>query len=130
MVVDSSALVAILFDEPERDGFLRTIANANDPLVSAASLLESSIVLHAELGDDGFTDLDELVRTAGIRCVAVDEAQALAAREAWVRYGKGRRASAGLNFGDCFSYALAKTQDRPLLFKGNDFGQTDVHVAA
>ncbi len=128
MVVDSSALVAVLRDEPERPELLRLLASADDPLISAATLLECSIAMHNRAGAPGIARLDGLLRTAGIRCVAVDEAQALAARDAWLRYGKGR-SPARLNYGDCFSYALAKTQDRPLLFKGNDFGQTDVRVA-
>jgi ribonuclease VapC len=128
MVVDSSALVAVLRDEPERAEFLALLASDDDPLISAATLLECSIAMHNRAGAPGIARLDELLRVAGIRCVAVDEAQALAAREAWLRYGKGR-SPARLNFGDCFSYALAKTQDRPLLFKGNDFGETDVRVA-
>jgi ribonuclease VapC len=128
MVLDTSALVAILRDEPERADFVRLLARAEDPLISAATLLEASIVLHAKAGDDGVADLDRLLRAAGVRCVAVDAQQALAARTAWVRYGKGR-SPAGLNFGDCFSYALATTRERPLLFKGEDFSQTDVRPA-
>ena len=128
MVVDTSALVAILRDEPECERFLELLADSEDPLISAATLLESSMVMHGKRGDRAIARLDDLLLTSGIRCVAVDETQALAAREAWLRYGKGR-SPARLNFGDCFSYALAKTQDRPLLFKGDDFGETDVRVA-
>jgi ribonuclease VapC len=126
MVLDTSALVAILRGEPERERFLELLTASDDPMISAATLLECSIVQTSV--EEGITDLDDLLRAAGIRCVAVDEAQALSAREAWLRYGKGR-SPARLNLGDCFSYALAKTQDRPLLFKGNDFGKTDVRVA-
>jgi ribonuclease VapC len=126
MVLDTSALVAILRGEPEHERFVELLATSEDPLMSAATLLECSIVQFGV--EEGIADLDDLRRTAGIRCVAVDEAQALAAREAWMHYGKGR-SPAGLNFGDCFSYALAKTQDRPLLFKGDDFGKTDVRIA-
>jgi ribonuclease VapC len=127
MVLDTSALVAILRDEPERDEFLDLLAAADDSLISAATLLECSIV-QAKF-DDGVGDLDDLLRFAGVRCIALDATQALAAREAWLRYGKGR-APAALNFGDCFSYALAKTRNRPLLFKGEDFSRTDVAAAA
>jgi len=127
MVLDTSALVAVLSDEPERAAFIRLIADAKDPLISAATLLEASIVVQARTGTT--EDLDALLRAAGVRCVAVDAAQALAARAAWSRYGKGR-SPAGLNYGDCFSYALATTLDRPLLFKGDDFPQTDVRSAA
>jgi len=128
MVVDSSAVVAILEDEPERPSFVRALARATDPLMSAATLLESSIVMYWRGGDHGIEDLDDLLLSAGIRIAAVDVAQAHAARDAWLRYGKGR-SPARLNFGDCFSYALAKTTGRPLLFKGEDFGQTDVMPA-
>jgi ribonuclease VapC len=125
MVLDTSALVAILRDEPECVEFVHLLATADDPLISAAILLEASIVLHAKTGDDGVADLDQLLQAAGVRCVAVDVAQALAARTAWTRYGKGR-SSAALNYGDCFSYALATTLNRPLLYKGDDFTHTDV----
>jgi ribonuclease VapC len=128
MVLDTSALVAILADEPERTDFIRLLAGADDPLISAATLLEASIVMQARSGQGGVEDLDQLLQTAGVRCVAVDAAQALAARAAWTRYGKGR-APARLNYGDRFSYALATTLDRPLLFKGGDFAQTDVRRA-
>lgn len=128
MVLDTSALVAILRDEPERAELVRLLAASEDPLISAATLLEASIVLHSKAGEDGVADLDQLLQAAGVRCVAVDAAQALAARTAWARYGKGR-APAALNYGDCSSYALATTLDRPLLFKGEDFSQTDVRRA-
>ena len=128
MVLDTSALVAILLGEPERDQLIAVLADAADPLISAGTLLEASIVVQSKLGDDGLTDLDELLATAGVRCVAVDLAQVHAARDAFARYGKGRNA-AGLNFGDCFAYALAKVAGVPLLFKGDDFAQTDVVVA-
>jgi ribonuclease VapC len=128
MVVDSSAVVAILEDEPERPSFVRALARATDPLMSAATLLESSIVMHWRGGEQGIEDLDDLLLSAGIRVAAVDVAQAHAARNAWLRYGKGN-GPARLNFGDCLSYALAKTTERPLLFKGDDFAQTDVTPA-
>jgi ribonuclease VapC len=129
MVVDSSALVAILAHEPERDAYLRKLVSANDPVISAATLLETSLVLQRRVGSDGFDDVDDLLAHTRVRCVAVDETQARAAREAWARYSKGN-APAGLNFGDCFSYALAKTTGRTLLFKGSDFARTDVVAAA
>jgi ribonuclease VapC len=128
VVLDTSALVAILLGEPERDQLIAALADAADPLISAGTLLEASIVVQSKLGEDGLTDLDELLATAGVRCVAVDLAQVHAARDAFARYGKGRNA-AGLNFGDCFAYALAKVAGVPLLFKGDDFAQTDVVVA-
>jgi ribonuclease VapC len=128
VVVDTSALLAILLGEPERDRFIAAIAAASDPLISAATLLEASIVLRARTGSEGVQRLDELLLAAAIRPVGVDAAQAYVARDAFARFGRGRD-PAGLNFGDCFSYALAKSQDRPLLFKGEDFGRTDVDVA-
>ena len=125
MVVDSSALLAMLLGEPDGDSFVHLLAGASDPLISAATLVEASIVMQAKKGDRGVTDLDDLLSAAGVRCVAVDGAQAVIAREAFARFGKGR-APAGLNFGDCFSYALARATDRPLLAKGLDFGRTDI----
>ncbi|HEX7291038.1 MAG TPA: type II toxin-antitoxin system VapC family toxin [Conexibacter sp.] len=127
IVIDTSALVAILREEPEGLAFEKRLALANDPLISAATLFECSTV-QARF-DQGLRDLDDFMLATGIRVAAVDVAQAHAARDAWLRYGKGR-SPAGLNFGDCFSYALAKTTGRPLLFKGDDFAQTDVTPAA
>lgn len=118
----------MLFDEPERDPFIAQLADAEDPLISAATLVEASIVMHAKTGAAGVSDLDQLLAAAGARCVAVDDVQAHVARDAFARLGR-RRAPAGLNFGDCFSYALAKVTGRPLLFKGADFGQTDIAPA-
>jgi ribonuclease VapC len=126
MVLDTSAVVAILRREPERDTFAKLLAEARDPLISAATLFECSMV-QAKFAR-GLENLDDLVQATGIRVAAVDVTQAHAAREAWVRYGKGN-GSARLNFGDCLSYALAKTTGRPLLFKGDDFTQTDVTPA-
>ncbi len=128
MVLDTSALVAMLLGEPERDRFITVLADAEDPLISAATLLEVSIVVQSKLGDGGLEDLDQLLSAAGVRCVAVDLAQVHAAREGFARFGKGR-GPAGLNFGGCFSYALATVATRPLLFKGADFSQTDVSAA-
>jgi ribonuclease VapC len=129
VVVDTSALVAVLFDEPERERFIALLADAEDALISAATLVEATIVMQAKTGDDGVGDLDELLAAAAVRCVAVDSVQAYLARDAFARFGK-RRAAAGLNFGDCFSYALARATDRPLLFKGSDFSRTDVRTAS
>jgi ribonuclease VapC len=128
VVIDTSALVAILFGEPERDRFIGLLADADDPLISAATLVESSIVMLAKTGPDGIGDLDELLARAAVRCVAVDSEQARLAREAFTRFGKGR-APASLNYGDCFSYALARATDRSLLFKGDDFIRTDITIA-
>jgi ribonuclease VapC len=129
VVLDTSALLAMLLAEPERDAYVALLADAEDPLISAATLLEASIVMLAKTAEAGIRDLDELLATGGVRCVAVDEDQARLARDAFARFGKGR-SPAGLNFGDCFSYALAQAMGRPLLFKGNDFTKTDVTPAA
>ena len=125
MVLDTSALLAVLLGEPEQDRYVEALAAAADPLISAATLVEASIVMRARTGDAGVEDLDALLAAAGVRCVAVDEGQARLARDAFARLGKGR-APAGLNLGDCFSYALAAAMRRPLLFKGGDFSRTDV----
>jgi ribonuclease VapC len=128
MVIDTSAVLAILQDEPEGSAFNTVIAAAESCMLSAASLIELSIVLEARLGPDGQRDLDLFLSTAQINIVAVDRDQAELPRRAFGRYGKGRH-RAGLNFGDCFSYALAKGVGVPLLFKGNDFSHTDLESA-
>lgn len=128
MVIDTSAVAAILLGESERDRFIELLAGADDPLMSAATLLEASSVMLAKTGEEGVSDLDDLLASAGVRCVAVDMAQAILARKAFRRFGKGR-APAGLNYGDCFSYALATAMDRPLLFKGEGFTHTDIRPA-
>lgn len=129
MVIDSSAVVAILLGEQDSFVLSSRLVSAADPVISVASLLECSIVMHKRDRAGGVIRLDRLLRRTGIRCVPVDLRQTLAARRAWVRYGRGN-SPAGLNFGDCFSYALARTMDRPLLFKGGDFTRTDVRAAA
>ncbi len=128
MVVDTSALLAILFKEPDASAFAAAIAAAPKRLISAVSALEAAIVLACRKGADGVSVLDELLATAQFEIVSLDEAQYLLAREAYSRFGKGRH-PAGLNFGDCCAYALARHLDVPLLFKGNDFGKTDITVA-
>ncbi|MCP9888020.1 type II toxin-antitoxin system VapC family toxin [Cyanobium sp. ATX 6A2] len=128
MVIDSSAVLAILQNEPERRAFNEAIAAAETRLLSAASLVELSIVLEARFGPDGQGDLDLFLSTAQIEIVALDRDQAELARSAFSRYGKGRH-RAGLNFGDCFSYALAQWAGAPLLFKGDDFIHTDLEPA-
>jgi ribonuclease VapC len=125
IVIDSSALVAILRDEPERRGFIDVIIDHGDPRLSAATYLETSMVMELRLGDRGAREVDTLIEDIGIEIVPFDRAQAIAARIAFRRYGKGVHRAA-LNFGDCFVYALAKTLDAPLLFKGNDFSLTDI----
>jgi ribonuclease VapC len=128
MVLDTSALLAILQDEPERPRFTTAIAESAQRSMSAASLLEVAIVVEARFGVEGGRHLDQLLERAGVEIVAVDEEQVRIAREGYRRYGKGRH-PAGLNFGDCFSYALAHLRQQRLLFKGDDFAQTDVAPA-
>lgn len=125
MVVDTSALLAILQDEPERRLFNEALESADARLMSVASLVETSIIIESRYGPVGLRDLDLLIERAGIELVPVDVEQARAARAAYGRFGKGHH-PAGLNFGDCFSYALARVLGEPLLFKGDDFSKTDV----
>ncbi len=125
MVIDTSAVVAILFDEPERAALVDALASVESTLLSAATFLECSIVVESRLGAEGVRDLDEFLSAASIEIMPVDAEQARVAREAYRRFGKGRHRAA-LNYGDCFSYALAKVEGRPLLFKGKDFSATDL----
>lgn len=125
MVIDTSALLAILQDEPERRAFNEAIEAAPTCTVSVATWVETSIVIESRHGADGLRDLDHFVERAGIEIVPVESDQGRTARRAFSRFGKGRH-PAGLNYGDCFSYALATDRAEPLLFKGNDFSKTDV----
>lgn len=125
MVVDTSALLAILLDEPERRAFTEAIEAAASCSVSVATVLETTMVVQSRFGADGVEHLDQLLETAGFELVLVDAPQLRLARQAFSRYGKGRD-PAGLNYGDCFAYALARSLDEPLLFKGDDFSRTDV----
>lgn len=125
MVIDTSALVAILSGAPEQRTFIEAIEAADVRRLSVASYVETSIVIEARYGAAGLADLDQFLRRAGVELEAVDVDQALAARRAFSRYGRGRH-RAGLNFGDCFSYALAALVGETLLFKGDDFSHTDV----
>lgn len=128
MVIDTSALMAILLGEPEAESFSQSIAKDPKRLVSALSLLEAAIVIHARKGPVGTRELDLLLHAAGVTVVSFDGDQALLARTAYEKYGKGHHPAA-LNLGDCCSYALSRSSGEPLLFKGNDFSQTDVVVA-
>jgi ribonuclease VapC len=125
MVLDSSALLAILFSESQRHAFVEAIDAEPVRLLSVASLTECSIVVSSRRAAAGLRDLDQLVSRAGIQLEAVDVEQAYVARDAWQRFGKGRHPAA-LNFGDCFSYALAYVTGEPLLFAGRDFAMTDI----
>jgi ribonuclease VapC len=128
VVIDTSALVAILQDEPERRAFNEAIESADTRSVSAVSFVEVSMVIESRYGPDGIRDFDLFLGKANIELIPVDSEQAFLARHAYRQYGKGRH-EAGLNFGDCFSYALAKSLRAPLLFKGEDFSKTDLDRA-
>lgn len=127
MIIDTSALIAILLGEPEAELFALAIARAPRRIVSAFTALETAIVIEAKKGDPGGRELDLLIHLAKIEIVALTTEQLEIARSAWRKYGKGRH-PAGLNIGDCCSYALAKYGGEPLLFKGGDFSQTDVET--
>jgi ribonuclease VapC len=128
MVIDTSAIVAIALNEPDAAELEVRIADDPVRLISAATVLEATIVLETRLGDAGGREFDLWLLKIGAEIVPVDIEQADAARRAWRRYGKGRH-TAALNYGDCFSYALALTRGEPLLFNGEDFAKTDVNRA-
>jgi ribonuclease VapC len=128
MVIDTSAILAILSDEPERHHFNELIALSVPTLMSAGTHLETTIVTGARFGRAGLRDLRLFLVTTGTRIVPFDEEQATIAVDAHAVYGKGHH-RAGLNFGDCFAYALAKKTREPLLFKGDDFAHTDISSA-
>lgn len=125
MVIDSSALLAILLREPEAQPLAQAIAGDPRRLMSAVSALETAIVIHTRKGPAGVRELDLLLHSAGVKIVSFDSEQVLLARAAYEKYGKGHHPAA-LNLGDCCSYALALSSGEPLLFKGNDFSQTDI----
>jgi ribonuclease VapC len=127
MVVDTSALVVILRREPERRAFIEAIEAADTRLMSVGTFVEISIVVEARHGAEGLRDLDHFIGRAGIELVSVDAEHGTLARGAFSRFGRGRH-RAGLNYGDCFSYALAMSTGEPLLFKGDDFVHTDVMI--
>jgi ribonuclease VapC len=127
MIVDSSALLAVLQLEPEAEAVSQALLQGHPRRLSAASFVETSIVVEARHADAGIRELDNLLHRASIEIVAVDEQQARLAREAFRHFGKGRH-KAGLNFGDCFAYALAKSLAEPLLCTGKDFRETDIAV--
>jgi ribonuclease VapC len=129
MVIDTSALLAILLGEPEGETFSRSIAADPRRLMSALSALEAAIVIHSRKGPSGARELDLLLHATGVAIVSLEADQVLLARKAYEEYGKGHHPAA-LNLGDCCSYALSRSSGEPLLFKGNDFSQTDVLAAA
>jgi ribonuclease VapC len=127
MVIDTSAVLAILQREPERRTYLEAIEAADTLRMSVASYVEGSIVIESRYGPEGLRDFDRLISRAGIELVPVDAEQGQLARSAFSRFGKGRH-RAGLNYGDCFSYAAAISLGEPLLCKGDAFIHTDVPI--
>ncbi len=127
MVIDTSAIMAMLLGEPSAERLIAAVESDPRRLVSAATVVEASLVMLGRYGEAGEPPLDRLFRSLGAAVVPVDEAQVALARDAALRYGRGR-SPASLNFGDCFSYALAVASDEPLLFVGDDFSKTDVEV--
>jgi ribonuclease VapC len=128
VVIDTSALVAILTAEPEAPEFARLIQADAVRLVSAVSVLEAAMVIGARKGEVGLGELDLLLHRAAVEQIPFNREQTDAARRAWLLFGKGRHAAA-LNFGDCCAYALARVSGEPLLAKGNDFRRTDIRLA-
>jgi ribonuclease VapC len=129
MVIDTSALVAIFLGEPERKLFLDFILQAETRKISAATVLETGIVLEARRGESAGREFDLFLVRANLEIVPVDAEQTEIARSAWRKYGKGRH-TAALNFGDCFAYAVAKFAGEPILAKGTDFAATDIDVCS
>lgn len=130
MIIDTSALLAILRDEPEARLCAEAIANATTRRISAANFLEAAIVTDASRDPIASRRLDDLMKAANILIEPVTEEQARLGREAYRDFGKGSGHPAQLNFGDCFAYGIAKAIGEPLLFKGDDFAHTDVTPAA
>jgi ribonuclease VapC len=130
IAVDTSALVAIVFDEAERPAFLQIIQRASKALISIVSLVETRVVVYGRRGQRGIVIVDDVLRLPMFEIVPPGAAEMDAAYAAFVAYGRGSGHPANLNFGDLFSYALAKARGVPLLFKGGDFSQTDIQSAA
>ena len=128
MIIDTSAILSILLREPDAERFARAITAASSRRISAATLLETTIVLESRSGSAAGHELDSFLIRAQIELEPVTPEQAQTARQAWRRFGKGNH-PAGLNFGDCFAYALAEATREPLLFKGRDFELTDIPAA-
>ena len=129
IVVDTSAIVALVFNEPERDAIAQVLQQADRGLVSTVSVVEARMVVHGRRGQRAVVLLDDLLRLPLFELVPPGNAEMDAAYSAFVAFGKGSGHPAGLNFGDVFSYALAKVRGLPLLYKGEDFGQTDIASA-
>lgn len=126
IVVDTSAIMAVVFGEPERDAFVQVIQRADKALISTVSVVEARMVVHGRRGQRAVVLMDDLLRLSAFEFVAPGVSEMDAAYAAFVAFGKGSGHPAALNFGDVFSYALAKVRGLPLLYKGDDFAQTDV----
>ena len=129
MIIDASVIVAILRLEPEARLFLEAIEKSDHPCIAAPTYLEACMVMSGSLGEQGQHDVDQLIATMNIEIVPFRAQAAKYAVGAFLRYGKSRKHKAQLNFGDCISYAMSKTEAMPLLFKGEDFAHTDVERA-
>ena len=129
IVADTSAIIAIVFAEPEREAFLKAIESAQRTLISSVSAVEARMVVHGRRGQRAVVLLDDLLRSPLFEIVPPGPAETDAAYAAFVIFGKGSGHAAGLNFGDIFSYALAKVRGLPLLYKGSDFSETDIASA-
>lgn len=129
IVVDSSALIAILEGEPEAERFLALLRDTTRRIASAVTIYETGVVMGGRRGRKSEAELMALIEQLGIEIVPFAGPQTAAALEAYGRYGKGINPNSRLNLGDCVAYALAKTMNAPLLFKGNDFAATDVQLA-
>lgn len=129
IVIDTSAIVAAIFDEPERAQFVGIIEQADKILISTVSVVEARMVVHGRKGERAVVLLDDMLRLPVFEIVPPGPEELAATHAAFITYGKGSGHPASLNFGDLFSYALAKVRGLPLLFKGNDFGHTDIERA-
>jgi ribonuclease VapC len=129
VIIDSSAIVAIMLSEPDAARYLAALAAAKDARMSAATYVETGIVADCSRNAADGRRLDALLREAGVTIEPVTETQAAIARQAYRDFGRGSGHPAALNFGDCFAYALAKDLSRPLLYKGDDFAHTDIRSA-
>jgi len=129
VIIDSSALVAIMFAESDAATYARAIRGARERRISAVNYVEAAVVIDGRRDPVASRRFDDWMREAGIIIEPLDESQAYVARQAYRDFGRGSGHPARLNFGDCFAYALARHRGEPLLFKGDDFGHTDVEPA-
>jgi ribonuclease VapC len=128
VILDTSAVLAIIFREPEEEDFIRKIGAAPTIGIGAPTLVETTIVVAARLGEQGQGLISRMIVRAGIVVISFDAPHSQMAMDAWLRFGKGRHPAA-LNFGDCLTYATARLAGRPLLCKGDDFSKTDLALA-